>query len=122
MAKSKRRSRRKPRALRVADVIGRHFRPTPLEQLVITGRVFPYRVRADLQGALSELLADGLRIQHFSGIRKQYMHGPGAKFADCLAVDENDAATCIAPQYEEIDVGGDAPVRCLQSGFWAVHN
>ena len=122
MAKAKRRSKRKPRALRVADVIGRHFRPTALDQLVITGRIFPFRVRADLQSALSELLADGLRVDLFSGVRKQYVHGPGIQFSDCLAVEESDPATCIAPQYEEIDVGNDVPVRCLHNGIWAVRN
>lgn len=113
-----RKPRKKRRARLASSLLNRHFKGTPLDQLVITERTFPFRVRADLQCALTDVLTNGLQGDHFSGLRKEYSFAAGIAFADCLGDERRDPVTCSPPQYEEIDVGSDEPVRCLHNGFW----
>jgi cell division protease FtsH len=117
-----RKSRKKSRARLASSLLNRHFKGTPLDQLVITERSFPFRVRADLQCALTEVLAASLQADHFSGLRKEYSFVAGIGFADCLGDERRDPVTCSPPQYEEIDVGAEQPVRCLHNGFWLLRN
>src|SRR5581483_4572506 len=50
---------------RVARLLERHFHPTPVADLTVAGRKFPFRVRADLQRALDGLFGAQTTIQHF---------------------------------------------------------
>jgi cell division protease FtsH len=105
-----------PRKL-IATLIERHFAPTSLEQLTISERQFPFRVRADLQRALDRLFDKEVAIRHFCGVRKEYSH-EGITLSDCLASSEHNPAVSVPPQYEEIDVGDEQLVRCLKNGIW----
>ena len=115
---SRKRRRRKARARLAVDLLLRQFKGLSLEELVVTERTFPFRVRADLQCALTEILANDFEHNHFSGLRREHMYGSGIAFADCIGDEKHDPVTCSPPQYEEIDIGGELPVRCLQNGFW----
>lgn len=55
----------------VAGLIQSHFHPTPLSEITISERRFPFRVRADLQRAIDRLFGAGTDIAHFCGVRKE---------------------------------------------------
>ncbi len=112
-----RRRRRKGRGgPPILDLLVSHFRPVPLASITISERKFPFRVRADLQRGVDRLFAAGTTICHFCGVRKDYAF-EGLNFSALMA-DDHGAAVGAPPQYEEIDVGGEEPVRCLQNGLW----
>lgn len=101
---------------RVRRLLRSHFAPLGFDALSVAERKFPYRVRADLQRALDGLLAGGVAVGRFCGVRKEYTYD-GIDFPGLLA-DSNYPAEAVPPQYEEVDVGGDRPVRCLKNGLW----
>jgi hypothetical protein len=102
---------------RVAELIQAHFSPTPLGNISIAERRFPFRVRADLQRAIDQLFGEQVTVQHFCGVRREYSH-EGITLSDCLVSSEHNPALSVPPQYEEIDVGDAEPVRCLKNGLW----
>jgi hypothetical protein len=101
----------------IATLMQGHFAPTPLTNLTISERKFPFRVRADLQRAIDSLFSAGSTITHFSGIRKEYAHD-GLTFSDCVVVSEHGPAVSVPPQYEDVNTGDEEPVRCLKNGLW----
>lgn len=90
------------------DLLQRHFQPAPLNQITITERTFPIRVRADLQRAMDSLLLAESQLVHFCGVRKRYNH-EGMSFAELLVPDREDPVTFVPPQYEEVHVGDAEP-------------
>ncbi len=100
----------------VDKLIQAHFGPVSLGQVTITERNFPFRVRADLQKAISSLFQDGTKVLHFCGVRKEYTH-EGLGLSDCMVASSHPAVS-VPPQYEEIDVGDAEPVPCLKTGMW----
>ena len=105
------------RKILVSQLLEKHFAPTPLDNIIITERRFPERVRADLQEAIDSLVAEQSQLLHFCGVRKQHRH-EGVNFSELLLQDRHDPALSVPPQYEEIDVGEDETVRCLKDGLW----
>lgn len=101
----------------VFQLLEKHFAPTPLDDLVITERRFPNRVRADLQRAIDLLVTEQSQLLHFCGVRKQN-HYEGVNFSELLLQDRHDPALSVPPQYEEIDIGEDETVKCLKNGLW----
>ena len=108
-------------ATHVATLIQKHFRPTSIDDLTISERQFPFRVRADLQRAIDHLFSSDTRIAHFCGVRKEYAH-EGITLSDCIAGSFHSPATSVPPQYEDVDVGDEQPVRCLKNGLWFLQN
>jgi hypothetical protein len=100
----------------IAGLLRDHFAPTDPDDLMITERHFPLRVRADLQRAVDEFTS-GVTVRHFSGIRNQVTLYTGS-FAHLLESDPHNAAIVGPPQYAEIDIGEDQPVRCVNEGLW----
>ncbi|MBA4019492.1 MAG: hypothetical protein C0483_20190 [Pirellula sp.] len=100
----------------ILPLLQSHFDAVPLDQLSITERRFPSRVRADIQRALDSL-GQHMTIRQFFGVRKQYDHH-GVNFTDLIVRDRNDPPCAVPPQYEEINIGEDQPVRCLKAGLW----
>jgi hypothetical protein len=100
----------------VRPLLERHFRPTPVDDLTVAERQFPFRVRADLQRAIDRLFAADVTIRHFGGVRKDHAVD-GLNFA-ALLVDGYSPAAAVPPEYEEVDIGEDQPVRCLKNGLW----
>jgi Tfp pilus assembly protein PilF len=94
-----------------------HFHPVPLSDLTITERQFPFRVRADLQRATQSLFSGSTRIRHYCGIRQHYSH-EGLNFTTLIMPNDNDQPISVPPEYEEIDIGEEVPVRCPKSALW----
>ena len=105
---------RKPQ---IHALIQSHFDPTPVEDLTITERQFPLRVRADLQRAVDRVIRGEVAVSFFCGVRKTHAF-EGISFSELLVRDRNNPAQSVPPLYEEIDVGEDQPVRCLKNGLW----
>ena len=99
----------------IASLLQEHFEST--DNLTITERNFPFRMRADLQLAISRLFEGSVRIAHFCGVLERFAH-EGLNFAQLLAPNPHDPAVSVPPEYEEIDIGDAEPVRCLKNGLW----
>lgn len=94
-----------------------HFAPTRVQNLTIYERNFPFHVRADLQRAIDRLFGSGTVIRHFCGIRKEFDH-EGINFSDCIVPGQHHPTVSVPPQYEEVNIGDEQPVRCLKNGIW----
>jgi hypothetical protein len=92
-----------------------HFAAVGVENVVTASRTFPKYMRVDLNAALSQKLArDGVTC---IGIHRQYGH----ETLHYAALLDQKAHTTIAPlQYDETDIGEDAPARCLKCALWLV--
>jgi hypothetical protein len=96
------------------DALNWHFAGIPRDQLVATTRQFPGHMRADVQVAVDRLFsASPLR---FFGIYEQHRYET-LTFAG-LTRDGRDAQAIAPAQYHDVDVGEDAPVKCLNNGLW----
>jgi len=105
-----------PRTL-VANLIRDHFRPVAIDDITISERSFPFRVRADLQRAIDRLFGSKTTIRHFCGVRQDYSHNT-LTLSACIASGDHNPPVAVPPQYEEIDVGDEQPLRCLKNGIW----
>ena len=101
----------------MSTLIRAHFAPTGLEDITISERKFPFRVRADLQRAMDRLFGSGTIIRHFCGVRREYSHDE-LTLTDCIAANQHHPVVAVPPQYEEVDVGDEDAVRCLKNGIW----
>lgn len=108
----------KSQELTAHDVCRWHFGDVRVDEMVIVERTFPLRVRADLQLSLNAAFADGaVSVKHFCGVASSYHQG--VQLADCLAPRERHYQPhCTPPQYQEVDIGDDEPVRCVETGLW----
>jgi hypothetical protein len=97
------------------SLIRRHFHPAGTADIVTSSRIFPARMRADLQKALDERLGTELGTNFF-GVHIHYSYQT-TTFA-VLLDDSGNPAVIAPPRYEDVDVGEDEPVRCLESGLW----
>ncbi len=100
----------------VRPLLEAHFRPAALDQITVSERRFPYRVRADLQKAIDKLFVADTTVTHFCGVRKEHAF-EGLNFAGLLVAGHSPAVS-VPPEYEEVDVGDEHPVRCLKIGLW----
>jgi DNA replication protein DnaC len=84
-------------------------------------RQFPSRVRADLQLSLEAVLSSEDLSVRFEGVRFDYLPG-GLQLSTLLLPDALDQSVAVVgpATYEEVDVGEEAPVRCLRNGLWLV--
>jgi hypothetical protein len=95
-----------------------HFRGVALGEIVTAARNFPVTSRVDVQTALDDLFADR----------------PDAKLLGIHAAMGQETSTMahlftsgpfpveLGPlQYDEVDIGDPAPVRCMKNGLWLAH-
>lgn len=101
----------------IAGLLRSHFHPLSTDQITISKREFPFRVRADLQLAIDRLFGKETEILHFCGVRKEYA-SEGLSLLDCLVESDGDPAISVPLEYEDIDVGDELPVRVLKLGLW----
>jgi AAA+ superfamily predicted ATPase len=101
----------------IATLMRAHFAPVGLQNITISERMFPFRVRADLQRAIDRLFGSGTVIRHFCGIRKEYSP-EGVTLSDCVVPSDRHPTISVPPQFEEVDIGEAEPVRCLKNGIW----
>lgn len=101
----------------VVSLLTSHFHPVSIDNVTISERKFPFRVRADLQRAIDRLFTDETKILHFCGVRKEFSH-EGVSLTDCVVESSHYPTKSVPPEYEEIDIGDDLPVRVLKVGLW----
>jgi AAA+ superfamily predicted ATPase len=104
----------------VHRLIEQHFHPQKTESLIVNERVFPLRMRADLQRVLDTMLAPNERNDRFLAVYSQ--HHYGAIGFEGLLLCGHYPAVVAPPKYDEIDVGEDTPVRCLKNGLWLMED
>src|SRR5262245_1240899 len=95
----------------VFTAVEEHFEETLLDDLTLTHRPFPARVLPDLHLALAQLAVFGCTVRQF--FAAQQVHQPVVQLAQ---LDDPSPAMPLvagAPQYLDIDVGEEHPVRCL---------
>ena len=51
----------------VSELLKKHFHLLPMNDITISQRRFPFRVRADLQRAIDRLFGKTKRMRHFCG-------------------------------------------------------
>lgn len=96
------------------EVIGWHFANLAPNEIVTAARRFPGHMRADLQLALDQLFAtDPIR---FFGLHEPHRYET-LSFTTLAQIGRN-AATLAAAQFQDVDIGEDEPVRCLNNGLW----
>jgi energy-coupling factor transporter ATP-binding protein EcfA2 len=98
-------------------LLKKHFHPTSVTEIVTSSRVFPGRMRADLQKVLDQQFNSRAGIT-FVGFHLSY--GYETCTFSTLLDDNRDLAVVAPAQYEEIDIGEDEPVQCLEKGIWLV--
>lgn len=101
----------------VYSKICRHFRPVKLQDITISERSFPYRVRADVQRAIERFLESGITIHASHGVSGGNSYEE-LSLAACLDRRLTGSTKGSPLQYEEVDIGDEQPVRCLQNGLW----
>ena len=132
--RTKKRKPKKSKQTRVYDMLRRHFAPLSFGDLTVSERKFPFRVRADLQRAVGRLFGGskwlGTRdcagdtagdsasvVLGFYGVYQEYAY-EGVDFPSILTDQPHRPVLPVPPQYEEVHVGDDEPVRCLKNGLW----
>ena len=94
-----------------------HFQPLPTDDISISERQFPFRVRDDLQRTIDKLFGSETKVLHFCGVRNEYSHGT-VTLSDCIVESQHNPAVSIPPEYEELDIGEELPIRVLKNGLW----
>ena len=105
------------RKTRVSTLLQEHLSTESPEEVLITERVFPFRMRADLQRAIDRLVSDAFEVETFFGIRENEMR-QGVNFSDLFETDYKKPIRPVAPQYSELEIGDSQTVRCLKNGLW----
>jgi cell division protease FtsH len=106
----------KNRSNALRRLLKRHFVPTPLEQLSTYSRVFPIRMRADLHRSVEELFRDR-DVAHLLGLSADYQGFQTVDFSSLISGGMFGTRIGL-PQYEEVDIGEEQPIRCLKTGLW----
>lgn len=99
------------------ELLSWHFYNIPSEKIITSARTFPMRMQADLQMAMNRLFnPDAIKFVGIHG--GSSMHDPLTMSS--LFDNSNSYSTKkIAPlQYEDMDIGEAAPIKCLKNGVW----
>jgi ATP-dependent Clp protease adapter protein ClpS len=102
----------------VYELLNWHFPDCPKEEIVVSTRQFPERVQADLQRAVDAL---------FSGcaIKEVGIHGGTAYeplTITALMKTGRNAKTIAPLGYQDVDIGEDTPVKCLENGLFLLRD
>ncbi|WP_284275423.1 ATP-dependent Clp protease adaptor ClpS [Mesorhizobium huakuii] len=96
------------------EAIAWHFAGLAHDEVIATSRQFPGHMRADVQVALNKLFsASPVR---FFGLYEQYRYETLTYAA--LTKEGQHAVTISAAQYQDVDIGESAPIKCLGNGLW----
>jgi len=96
------------------EAIAWHFAGHAQDEIVTTSRRFPGHMRADLQIALDRLFsASPLR---FFGLYEEHRYET-LTYAG-LTKEGQRAVTIAAAQFQDVDIGEDSPIKCLNNGLW----
>ncbi|TWT76475.1 ATP-dependent zinc metalloprotease FtsH 3 [Planctomycetes bacterium CA13] len=105
----------------VSTLLRSHFENIPINQLSVSERQFPYRMRADLQRTIEKLISDEFNVLQFFGVQKDFAF-VGISISDCMIESDENSATSVPPEYEELDIGEDQPFRVLKQGMWLMQS
>ncbi len=105
----------------VAPLLKSHFMPTSTAEITITERRFPFRMRADLQRTIERFFDGEIAVKHFFGVRNEYSHS-APTLTDCILESRNNPTCSIPPEYEELDIGEEHPLRVLKNGLWLLES
>jgi ATP-dependent Clp protease adapter protein ClpS len=95
------------------EAISWHFAGLAQDEIVATSRQFPGHMRADVQVAIDKLFsASSLR---FFGLHDQY-RSESLSYANLMR--GSHAVMISAAQFQDLDIGEDDPVKCLENGLW----
>lgn len=112
--------RRRDKRRYVWHAVREHFGAVSQEEIVTAIREFPTRMRADIQRAVENLLRGPLEPKRSIGLANRYSHEditfPG------LLMDEHDPVRIAPMQYVEVDIGEDAPIRCVENALWLLES
>jgi hypothetical protein len=97
-------------------LLKKHFGKHALDSLVISKRLFPLHVTADLQLVLNEVLGDRDFVR-LAGLHQAHNY-EGMNFASLLNTDEHSEVAVGPLIYHDIEIGSDEAVPCLDSGLW----
>jgi ATP-dependent Clp protease adapter protein ClpS len=93
-------------------VLNWHFSDISRGQLVTTVRQFPGHMRADVQTAIDRLFASPIRLLGIAENRHETV-------SMARLMQNDNFAVAIAPlQYNDVDIGEQAPAKCLDNGLW----
>ena len=98
----------------VLSRVQEHFEPHRIEDLVTIERVFPASARPDLEDAVENLLTDAQDVA-FSGISTSRF---GSQSFSGIVTDLREPTLIVAPQYMDIDTGGETSGRCVAAAIW----
>jgi hypothetical protein len=84
--------------------------------LIISKRLFPGHVTADLQLVLDEVLGDRNMVQ-LVGLNRAHNY-EGMNFASLLSTEEHSAVSVGPLIYHDMDIGGGENVSCLEQALW----
>lgn len=104
----------------IHSLLQTHFEPESLEQLVITERRYPRRVRADVQRGLNTYL-DPIVVHHSSGIRRDYCNRP-MSFSEFVVRNLDHPYSPAPAQFDEVNIGEPEPIRCVANGLWLLES
>jgi ATP-dependent Clp protease adapter protein ClpS len=96
------------------EAIAWHFAGRRQDEIVTTSRQFPGHMRADVQVALDKLFA--VSPLRFFGLYEEHRYET-LTYAG-LTKDGQRAVTIAAAQFEDVDIGEDKPIKCLNNGLW----
>jgi tetratricopeptide (TPR) repeat protein len=109
------------RTTRISRLLKEHLAPQTLDNITITERKFPFRVRADLQRAMDGFFSGSMAVVYFCGVRQEHAV-EGLEMSGLLESDHNYPPRSVPPQYEELDIGEEEPIRCLKNGLWLLES
>ncbi|MFY9316852.1 MAG: AAA family ATPase [Burkholderiales bacterium] len=103
---------------RTHQLIAWHLVGLPAEAIVTSKRIFPARMRADLQLALEESFSQ--RAKKMVGVHGGYSHET-LSFSQLL--ETGNYSKLVGPlEYEEVEIGEDRPIKCLRNALWAMES
>jgi cell division protease FtsH len=105
---------------KVLSQLRSHFHSLPLEEIAITERQFPARMRADIQRALDRSLVEQSTVLSFYSVGQEYSHGGTITLSGCLTPRSHNAISALPPEYEEVEIGEESPIRVLKNGLWLI--
>src|ERR1700691_4694922 len=91
------------KGLAISKLLLRHFGKTQPEDLSISARQFPYRVRTDLQRAIDQVIGSEKGLKRFCGVASFFGHET-ADLAVLISQSEPSPSVAVPPQYEEVDI------------------
>lgn len=114
-------SRKRTKPQTAADRILDHFAGLSLEDLVSVEKVFPVTAQPDIEPAINDMLQTDRAKVAFFGIGSLMSAYQTVDF-NTIMIDTRNPAVVSAPEYLDIDIGDEAPGRCIRTGMWFFHN